>query len=345
MSRDITPKSTDNQVILPDSDDKQVRTRLKKYYMWLEETGRDFLNVDLAAYRDYLLDSHSMKASSVGVYLATVRNRYRELIVDRDFFYQYVPEDLPFAERKSYVDEAVTRIENAIDARQAPVKIVKSQDVPDNSMLRLTKEQVAELMSQPDTDTLKGIRDMAVIALMLATGCRAGELTNLTVRDLFVWFGSEPALHIRRGKGSKERLVPYGDLRWLLDYVKVWLEASGITGGYVFRRVYKNGKSIGRDKLSEYSIELIVKSYPIVNDGEVVSVKPHDLRRTYARRAYDSGLEIYQIQKNMGHESEVTTKVYIGDLSASERKPPAIYGDLQDRLKTIKQSLGKERNA
>lgn len=323
-----------NKVIVPQTDDKQIRTRMRKYYRWLERDGRNFLQVDLAAYRDHLLES--MKPASVGVYLATVRNRYRDLIADREFLYSLIPDDIAFSERKAYVDEIVERIENGIAARRAPVKTTKVQDRPDSHYLRLEQDEVVDFLSSPDMTTLKGVRDSAVIALLLATGCRAGELTSLHVKDLRVWFGDELALHIRHGKGRKERLIPYGELEWLLEYVDFWMELAGIESGYVFRRVYKNGKSVGKKKLSEYAIELILKSYPIQHKGETVTVKPHDLRRTYARRAFDAGLSVYRIQKNMGHESEQTTKTYIGDLSASERRPPAIYGNIREQLNLIK---------
>ena len=322
-----------NALIVPQTDDKQIRTRLNKYLRWLDASKHHFLDVDMQGYRDYLLQS--MKPASVAVYLAAVRNRYKELITDRDLLFNYVPQNLSFAERKAQVDEVVTRIENAISPQKAPVKITTIQDRPDNAYLRLTSDQIEEFMSGPDLSTLKGVRDIAMIALMLATGCRSGEMAHATVSDLRVWFGNEQSFYIRHGKGRKERLVPYGELAWLLEYVDYWLSLSGITEGYIFRRVYKNGKKVGKKHLSGYGVELILASYPVTIDGELTPVKPHDLRRTYARRAYVAGMTVYQIQKNMGHKSDTTTKNYIGDLSAQERRPPAIYGSIKNRLTAI----------
>jgi integrase len=54
-------------------------------------------------------------------------------------------------------------------------------------------------------------------------------------------------------------------------------------------------------------------------------VRPHGLRRSYARRVYDAGVEINRIRENLGHSSIQTTLGYIGAIDASERRPPAIY--------------------
>ena len=51
----------------------------------------------------------------------------------------------------------------------------------------------------------------------------------------------------------------------------------------------------------------------------------HDLRRTYARRCYDEGMDLVGLQQNLGHASQSTTLKYIGVLGADKRRPPALY--------------------
>jgi integrase len=73
------------------------------------------------------------------------------------------------------------------------------------------------------------------------------------------------------------------------------------------------------------AINQTLDKYPVMVDGVLTTVKPHDLRRTYARRLYEEGIAPVVIQQNLGHSDLKTTLGYIGDLSIEQRKPPAIY--------------------
>ena len=228
-------------------------------------------------------------------------------------------------ERKAIVDEILTRLENAINPDNSPVKVIKSQDTPDAAHLRLTRKQAETLLESPGVDTVLGLRNTAILALMLCTGIREGELSALEVKDLRQELGGELALHVREGKGAKERLIPYGELDWCLVVVDKWLEAAGITSGPVFRGIYKGGKTFRPGRLSLRAIEYITTAYPIAINGEMAIVRPHDLRRTYARRLYEAGTDPIAIQQNLGHSDLKTTLGYIGTLNADRRRPPAVY--------------------
>jgi integrase len=119
--------------------------------------------------------------------------------------------------------------------------------------------------------------------------------------------------------------VPYGDLDWVLAIVDKWLAAAGIPGGAVFRGIWKGGKKLRRGRLSLRAVQYIITSYPVMVDGELVSVRPHDLRRTYARRLYEAGMDLVAIQQNLGHADLATTLGYIGALDVDKRRAPAVY--------------------
>jgi integrase len=119
--------------------------------------------------------------------------------------------------------------------------------------------------------------------------------------------------------------VPYGELEWVLAIVAKWREAAGIGQGPVFRGFYKGNRKLRPGRLSVRAVEYIVGAYPVMVDGEMVSVRPHDLRRTYARRLYEAGFDLVAIQQNLGHADVKTTLGYIGELDAEVRRPPAIY--------------------
>ena len=326
---DLIVSSSVNSIVVSESDDKNVRSRVRKYRQWLDSTDRNYLQVDMMSYRDYLLGT--LRPSSVAVHLSTIRKWYKSLIRDnRNMFYTFVPDDLPMSDRKAYVDEMIEQIHNAIQPETAPVRVIKIQDQRDDSKIWLEPQDVKQLMSLPDRNSLTGQRDLAIMALLLATGCREGELANAQVGHLRVMFGDEVSFFIPEGKGRKQRLVPYGEMVWMVDIVESWLESARIYEGYVFRRIYKGDKRVGNTKLSGFGIQKILRKYPIMLNSELTVVKPHDYRRTYARSSYFAGMEVYQIQLNMGHSDENTTKGYIGNLGASKRRPPAIYEDLED---------------
>jgi site-specific recombinase XerD len=327
MNTQLVPRERVN--LVPTRADKDQRYRLGKFQQWLEAQGQPWYSPDLAAYRDALLAEYA--PSTVSAHLSTVRGRYRQIMADnttRDALYSLAREQAPEAgpaDWKALVDEVVARIENATDPQATSVKVTISQDRTDAVDLRLTKEQSDALLAAPGVDNLQGLRDTAVIAVMLCTGIREAELSALDVDDLRQRLGGELALHVRDGKGRKERLIPYGALSWCLAIVDKWLEAVSISDGPVIRGFYKGADKLRPGRLSVRAIQYILASYPIMVDGKLTMVRPHDLRRTYARRLYEAGVDLVAIQQNLGHAAMKTTLSYVGTLDADRRCPPAIY--------------------
>lgn len=320
--------------LIPADADKHARYRLGAFADWLKECSRPWHDPDLRAYRDAML-AQDYAPTTVSAHLSTVRACYRRLLRDnslRDALEIAVRDRLetrnrPYspADVEALVRRKLDQLENGIDPAVSPVTTKTSQDTPDSAHLRLTKKQADALLAAPGLDDLKGLRDTAVIALMLCTGIREAELSGLEVRDLRQRLGGELALHIREGKGCKERLAPYGELDWVLVVVEAWLEAAGIADGPVFRGFYRGNKTLRPGPLSVRAIQYLLDRYPIAVNGELVKVKPHDLRRTYARRLYEAGMAPVEIQQNLGHADLKTTLGYIGILDADRRRPPAVY--------------------
>jgi integrase len=154
----------------------------------------------------------------------------------------------------------------------------------------------------------------------------------LVAPNLRQYLGGELMLHVCSGKGCKERLVPYGELDWVLVSVEAWLEAVGIGEGPVFRGFYRGNKTLRPGPLSVRAIQYLLERYPIAVNGDLVTVRPHDLRRTYARRLYEAGMAPVEIQQNLGHADLKTTLGYIGTLDAEQRRPPAVYSFDLSRL-------------
>lgn len=331
-TKDLTLAQDLRAFFIPSDADKDVRYRLGRFVDWLQGTGRSWTAPELAVYRDAMLSGElgtAYASGTVSAHLGTIRARYRNICRDngtRDRLYVVAGERYDqVSDRKAFVDEVLVRLANAADARQSKVDTLEKQDVADGEHLRLTKVQADAFLAAPGVTSLGRLRDTAAIAVMLCTGVREAELSQLEVRDLRQHLGGKLALHVRNGKGGKARLVPYGAQEWVLAIVDRWLAAVGIDEGPVFRGFYKGYKRLRPDRLSVRAIADIVGSYPVMVDGELVRVKPHDLRRTYARRSYEEGMDLVAIQQNLGHRSLETTLRYIGELDADCRCSPALY--------------------
>lgn len=330
MKQAIILKADVGAMLMPANPDRDTRHRIGRFASWLASNAQPWHKPDLAAYRDNLT-AEGLAARTIAAHLSTIRGAYGRVITDNEtrqaLFDQAAAQGLTGpADRAAFVNETITRIQNAIDPARSSVKITKSQDQADSAHVRLSKAQADVLLAAPGARDLDGIRDTAVIATLLCTGIREAELCALDVADLRQALGGELALHVRRGKGAKERLVPYGALDWVLVVVDAWRAAAGIEQGPVFQSFkWQAGDKVLQGRLTTRSVQRIIARYPVTIGGELVHVKPHDCRRTYARRLYEAGVDLVAIQQNLGHANLKTTLGYIGELDAGRRRPPAVY--------------------
>ena len=170
----------------------------------------------------------------------------------------------------------------------------------------LTAEQGVALWQAPDTSRLKGKRDRALLALLLACGLRRHEVAELTVDHLQRREGHRAIVDLS-GKGGHVRTVPVPD--WVYLELGAWIEAAEVKTGKVFRRVSNAGKAWG-DRVTEKLAWHVVKEF--AKKTGVSRLAPHDLRRSCARLCRAAGGELEQIQFLLGHISVQTTDVYLG---------------------------------
>lgn len=170
----------------------------------------------------------------------------------------------------------------------------------------LTAEQANLLWRAPDCQRLKGKRDRALLALLLACGLRRHEAVALTL-DHFQQREEHRVIVDLVGKAGHVRTVPVPD--WVKRELDQWLAAAAIDRGKLFRRVNKVGRTWG-DSMTEKAVWHIVKE--AAETTGVTKLSPHDLRRTCARLCHASGGELEQIQFLLGHVSVQTTERYLG---------------------------------
>jgi integrase len=170
----------------------------------------------------------------------------------------------------------------------------------------LTPEQGHALWQAPDCQRLKGKRDRALLALLLACGLRRHEAVALRL-DHLQQREEHWAIVDLVGKGGHVRTVPVPD--WVRNELDDWLTAARIDRGRLFRRVNKVGRAWG-DGMTVKAVWHIVKES--AKSIGVAKLAPHDLRRTCARLCHASGGELEQIQFLLGHVSVQTTERYLG---------------------------------
>src|SRR5437762_327100 len=147
----------------------------------------------------------------------------------------------------------------------------------------LTAEQGQALWQAPDRERMKGKRDRALLALLLACGLRRHEAVALTL-DHLQQREEHWAIVDLMGKGGHVRTVPVPD--WVKSDRSVWLAAAGIDRGRLFRRVNKVGKAWGEGMTVKAVWHIVKESARTIG---VAKLAPHDLRRTCARLCHASG--------------------------------------------------------
>ncbi len=170
----------------------------------------------------------------------------------------------------------------------------------------LTTDQARALWRLPGSDTLKGKRDRALLAILLGCGLRRRELAELTL-DHLQRREDHWAIVDLVGKGGHIRTVPVPD--WVKQTLDDWVSAAGIENGRVFRCVCRAGKAWG-DVMTEKVVWHVVKHSAAKLGLERLA--PHDLRRSCARLCHLAGGELEQIQFLLGHVSVQTTEKYLG---------------------------------
>jgi len=260
---------------------------LEEFLIWFQdEPGRRFDKAAVQKYRTEL-ETKGLAASSINVRLSAIRRL------------------------------AVEAADNGLMAPDVASGIVRAKGVRTSGVRLghwLTVEQSRELLSLPDVRTLKGVRDRAVLALLVGAGLRRSEVTALDCSHLQQREGRHLIADLH-GKHGRVRTIPVPD--WAYSAIDLWSSTAAIHEGCLFQSVDRHGHLTGR-RLSPQAIFMLVTEYGIQLG---VAITPHDLRRTFAKLAHAGHSPIEQIQFSLGHASVVTTEVYLGTKQDLEEAP------------------------
>jgi site-specific recombinase XerD len=170
----------------------------------------------------------------------------------------------------------------------------------------LTVRQAQTLLNTPDASTTKGLRDRAILAVLLGCGLRRSEVAALTFGHVQQRDGRWCIVDLR-GKHGRVRTVPMPT--WVKVAIDAWATVAAITDGPVFRPVTR-GDQVQSAPLSEKVVWQLLQPYAAA--AGVAGIAPHDCRRTCAKLCRAAGGELEQIQLLLGHASVQTTERYLG---------------------------------
>ena len=165
----------------------------------------------------------------------------------------------------------------------------------------LTIEEVDKLLSIPDINTFKGLRDKTMLEIMYSCGLRVSELISLKKKDINI---KNSFIRII-GKGNKERIIPIGEiaLEYLNKYFELLSYNSKINNSKnVF--INKNGLPLTR----QYFFKTI--KYYSIKANINKNISPHTLRHSFATHLLENGAPLIAVKNLLGHESINTTQIY-----------------------------------
>ncbi len=190
-----------------------------------------------------------------------------------------------------------------------PAQGVRTPKVPRTLPRHLRPGEVENLIEAPAGDEPLVRRDRAILELLYAAGLRVSELVGLDWTDVDL---KARVLRVM-GKGSKERMVPFG--RPAAEALRRWLEVWE-SARQVPRRVPANADDGEPVFLDTFGARLGVRSVRRVIDRWVDAaavargVHPHTLRHTFATHLLENGADLRAIQELLGHSSLSTTQKY-----------------------------------
>ncbi len=245
------------------------RRDLTAYAQWLQRPLASTRETDLLA---YMAERHAGTRATTANRRLTVFKRY-----------------FRWAARERLVESDPTL---RLQAARQPLRVPKT----------LSEAQVEALLQAPDAETALGLRDRAMLELMYASGLRVSELVGLKTVQLNL---NEAVLRVM-GKGSRERLVPFGGeaQAWLQRYLGA--ARAVILGGSSSDALFVTRLGEG---MSRQMFWRLVKRYA-VQAGVSAPLSPHTLRHAFATHLLNHGADLRAVQLLLGHADIGTTTIY-----------------------------------
>jgi integrase len=190
----------------------------------------------------------------------------------------------------------------------------------------LTQDEVRQLIralrSRISEGNGKIARDTAIVILMVTCGLRRDEITTATWGDLSRQ-GRNAVIRVH-GKGEKLRIVKLPELA--VQVIDAWRTHHPNPQGTnpIFTRIFKGG-TVTTSAITDRAIWMVVQKAAKL--AGLPPVSPHDLRRTFARGAYEAGVSFELIRQSLGHSNIATTERYVNSVLELDQAATDIWAD------------------
>ena len=253
---------------------KSYEFDMQSFLSFLTERKQDVMTVSRAELQHYLAHLYDLgfATTTVSRHLSTIRAFYDYLVREGDVL-------------------------------SSPCELIESPKLPKNLPTVLSLAEVTKLMDSFTGETPNDVRNKAMIELLYASGMRVSELLDLDVADLYLEMGFVRCM----GKGSKERIVPIGDLAvaalesYLLGSRQKLLKPDKKTEALFLNRLGGRMSRQGFWKILKQQTRLA---------GITKEISPHKLRHSFATHLIENGADLRIVQELLGHADISTTQIY-----------------------------------
>jgi tyrosine recombinase XerC len=247
---------------------------LSNDYLTLSRESLDLTTLDHLAIRSYLahLNRRQLSRSTTARHLSALRSFFRFLV------------------REGVVSNNPARTVATPKKEKYLPAVLQSSDI-------------AALFEQPDISKPLGLRDRAWLELLYASGLRVSELVGIDLEHMEL----RARLLRVRGKGSKERIVPFGSKAE--EAIRAWLEVRGT----LLRESHDEEEPLfvnhRGQRITTRSIARLLDKY-VTAAALKSGISPHTLRHSFATHLLNAGADLRTIQELLGHVSLSTTQKY-----------------------------------
>ena len=247
---------------------KAYEADISSFFQWLDNEDLKYKNLQEDHINQYIsfLFQRKMRSSSVNRKISSIKSFYI-FLVKRNFVKNSPLNDLVTPKQEKYLPESMSEAE------------------------------VDKLLNSPDVTNKIENRDKAMIEMLYATGMRISELVNLKITDVDM----KRCVVKVFGKGSKERLVPFGETA--LDSLKSYLNDREQSSS---KEIFLSNRG---KKMTRVAFWQRVKVY-LIRENLKNSISPHTLRHAFATHLLNRGADLRSVQLLLGHSDLSTTQIY-----------------------------------
>ena len=247
---------------------KAYEADISSFFQWLDNEDLKYKNLQEDHINQYIsfLFQRKMRSSSVNRKISSIKSFYI-FLVKRNFLKNSPLNDLVTPKQEKYLPESMSEAE------------------------------VDKLLNSPDVANKIENRDKAMIEMLYATGMRISELVNLKITDVDM----KRCVVKVFGKGSKERLVPFGETA--LDSLKSYLNNRERSSS---KEIFLSNRG---KKMTRVAFWQRVKVY-LIRENLKNSISPHTLRHAFATHLLNRGADLRSVQLLLGHSDLSTTQIY-----------------------------------